>query len=70
MSFVGKRVRYIHEDTNNYRRGGYYPPIGTLGTVFWDADDGTIQVHWDFGTIGDGNWWCRITDVEVVEGEK
>lgn len=30
---IGDRVRYIHEDTEDDKESGYYPPIGTLGTV-------------------------------------
>lgn len=69
MSLMGKRVRYIREDTEDDKRKGYYPPIGTLGTVFHE-DRKLIEVHWDTGTRGDGNWWCENKDVELVEGEE
>lgn len=68
----GNRVRYIHEDIDNIRASGFYPPIGTLGTVV-DVDYSfkypVIEVQWDSGTNGDGVWWCYVTDVEYVEEE-
>ena len=71
---VGTRVRYIYEDTEHYKRMGFFPPIGTLGTVerVDDRREGEEQilVQWDSGTIGDGRWWCYWTDVEIVEGEE
>ena len=71
---VGTRVRYIHECDALYKTSGFYPPIGTLGTVE-DTDvrkkgEEQIFVAWDYGTIGDGVWWCYESDVEVVEGEE
>lgn len=71
---VGMRVRYIHEDSEYDKRIGFFPPIGTLGTVL-KVDPGPkgkeqIFVQWDSGTIGDGRWWCYWTDVEIVEGEE
>ena len=70
---VGMRVRYIHEDSECDKRTGFFPPIGTFGTVerVDDRRKGKEQVlvQWDSGTIGDGKWWCYWTDVEVVEGE-
>lgn len=71
---VGMRVRYIHEDSEHDKRTGFFPPIGTFGTVK-KIDSGPvgkeqIYVHWDSGTIGNGTWWCYWTDVEIVEGEE
>ena len=71
---VGARVRYICEDSEYYKRSGFFPPIGTFGTVE-KVDPGPrgkvqILVQWDSGTIGNGRWWCYWTDVEVVEGEE
>lgn len=72
---VGTRVRYIREENALYKASGFYPPIGTLGTVK-DTDvckkgEEQIFVAWDSGTIGDGVWWCYESDVEVVaKGEK
>lgn len=71
---VGMRVRYIREDSEKDKLLGYYPPIGTLGTVekFDNRVKGeeSILVQWDSGTRGDGRWWCYCTDVEIVEGEE
>ena len=64
---VNTRVRYIHIDSEEEKKFGYYPPIGTLGTVIWVDDDGDIVVKWDSGTKGDGKWYCGIADVEEVE---
>lgn len=70
----GMRVRYIHEDTEYDKRMGFFPPIGTLGTVE-RVDSGPkgkeqILVQWDSGTIGHGRWWCYWSDVEIVEEEE
>ena len=70
---LGTRVRFISE-VGEYKSSGFYPPIGTLGTV--ENTDARkkgkeqILVQWDSGTIGDGQWWCYESDVEVVEGEE
>lgn len=57
MIKVGSRVRYIREDGEERQRSGYYPPIGTLGTVTAVSPIG-YRVQWDSGTNGDGNWAC------------
>ena len=70
---VGTRVCFISE-VDEYKSSGFYPPIGTLGTVentdVRKKGEEQILVQWDFGTIGDGRWWCYESDVEVVEGEE
>ena len=71
---VGTRVRFINEVDVTYKSSGFYPPVGTLGTVK-DIDarrkgKEQIFVAWDSGTIGEGVWWCYESDVEVVEEEK
>jgi hypothetical protein len=72
---VGTRVRFVGDETYvAYKSSGFYPPIGTLGTVE-DTDtrregEEQIFVAWDSGTIGNGIWWCYESDVEVVEGEE
>ena len=63
---VGTRVKYIRVDTEKDKATGYYPPVGTLGTVI-EAHEEDIFVKWDSGTIGNGEWYCDITDVEEVE---
>lgn len=68
---VGARVRYIREDDEQTKHTGYFPPVGTLGTVV-KLDlrhEGKEQafVHWDSGTKGDHIWWCYCADLEVVE---
>jgi hypothetical protein len=62
---IGSRVRYIHENTEYEKATGYYPPIGTHGTVM-DMDEYGPFVKWDSGTMGDGEWWCDFEDVENV----
>lgn len=72
---IGTRVRFIGDETQaTYKSSGFYPPIGTLGTVE-DTDarrkgEEQIFVAWDYGTIGNGIWWCYESDVEIVEGEE
>lgn len=63
--FIGARVRYIRKDTAEDRATGYYPPIGTLGTVREIYAD-TYVVKWDYGTKGNGVWSCEHADVEIV----
>lgn len=63
---AGTRVRYIYTNDELEKRTGFYPPIGTLGTVI-EIGGNDILVKWDSGTIGDGEWWCGIADVERVE---
>lgn len=63
---VDTRVRYIRIDNEEDKATGYYPPIGTLGTVIAVYEDDII-VKWDSGTEGDGAWYCEIADVEEVE---
>lgn len=71
---VGMRVRYIHEVSGYEKRLGFFPPIGTFGTIekvdpVLEGEE-QILVQWDSGTISDGRWWCYWTDAEIVEGEK
>lgn len=66
MIKVGTRVRYIHKDTEDEKKTGCYPPIGTCGTVVYADDLDTFQVEWDEGTDGDGIWWCEPESVEVI----
>ena len=64
---VGSRVRYIHIDREEDKETGYYPPIGTCGTVVKvHRAEKSIRVKWDRGTKNDGIWWCSAEDVEVV----
>ena len=63
MIEVGSRAKYTKVDTEDDRNSGYYPPIGTLGTVVY-ADDFGYRVKWDEGTNGDGTWYCDSTDVK------
>lgn len=63
---VGTRVKYIRVDTEKDKATGYYPPVGTLGTVI-EAHEEDIFVKWDSGTTGEGEWWCYVDDVEELE---
>jgi hypothetical protein len=65
MITIGSRVRYIHEDTEDDKKTGYYPPIGTLGTVKM-VEEHTFEVQWDSGVKGCGPWWCHHTDVVEI----
>lgn len=67
---VGARVRYICKYIWEEICAGYYPPVGTFGTVERIEDSGDILVQWDSGTKGDGRWWCGSDEVEEVEGEE
>lgn len=61
---IGDRVCYIHNDTEAAKETGWYPTIGTHGTVV-DADATGYQVKWDNGAL-DGEWWCDFDDVKEV----
>ena len=65
MLEVGARVRYIHDDPPDIRESGYYPPIGTGGTIIHVSPSG-YEVKWDSGTQGNGIWWCDHGDVEPI----
>ena len=63
---VDTRVRYIRIDNEEVKSSGYYPPSGTLGTVKAVYEE-EILVKWDAGTIDNGEWYCELTDVEIVD---
>ena len=66
MITIGSRVKYIKVNTEEDIATGYYPPIGTLGTVKI-VDDVDCLVKWDKGTDGDNTWWCDLVDVEKAQ---
>ena len=63
---LGARVKYIRIDTEKDKETGYYPPVGTFGTVV-DTDNTGVRVKWDSGTDGEGVWWCGYEDVVNVD---
>lgn len=68
---VGDIVKYVHEDNEEDKASGYYPPIGTLGTIvsFWDDDFSQgIEVLWDEGTMP-GSWWVERGDIVPAKEE-
>ena len=68
---LGARVCFVNGWDKCKANSGFYPPVGTLGTVTWvNAADNTIEVQWDGGVLVTGKWWCNAEDVEIVEGEK
>lgn len=70
MIEVGSRVKYIKKDTAEIKASGFYPPIGTLGTVISvDEQDCTVEVKWDKGTK-DGAWWCALEDIMEINAPK
>lgn len=66
MLKIGSTVRYNRRDNAEDIESGFYPPIGTRGTVVSVCQD-DIEVKWEHGTRGDGVWWCKPTDVIEVE---
>ena len=64
MLQIGSRVKYTHENTKEEKALGYYPPVGTLGTVT-DVNKFAVKVKWDKGTI-EGKWLCPKTDIKEV----
>lgn len=69
MSIIkeGSRVMYIREDHPETKSLGYYPPVGTYGTVI-SVENRDILVRWDKGTIP-GAWWCALNSVIKVKGD-
>lgn len=63
----GSRVVYIKEDHPEKKSLGYYPPIGTYGTVI-SVDAKDVLVQWDNGTLP-GKWWCGLDDVTKIKGD-
>ena len=63
----GSRVMYIKEDHPEKKSLGYYPPIGTYGTVI-SVDKKDVLVQWDNGTLP-GRWWCGYDAVTKVKGD-
>lgn len=59
MFKVGERVRLIHEYDEQDMQIGWYPPLGTCGTVR-QMGENMVFVHWDSGTIEPGTWWCDV----------
>lgn len=66
MLKIGSRVVYAHNDTTERQKSGYFPPIGTRGTIIDSFLTGFVSVRWDSGTCGDGEWYCDKDDLEVV----
>lgn len=67
MIAIGSRVRYIREDNAELKATGFYPPIGTHGTVTnIDYYNEAIEVQWDEGTYGNGTWWCGPEDIDEI----
>ena len=62
---IGSRVKYTHENTKEEKELGYYPPVGTLGTVT-EVRKYSVKVKWDKGTR-EGKWLCPKTDIEEVK---
>lgn len=63
----GSRVMYIREDRPEDKSLGYYPPIGTYGTVI-SVSAKDVEVQWDNGTKP-GHWWCDLNAVTKVKGD-
>ena len=65
---VGDKVRYIIENSIEYKESGYYPPKGTIGVVIRIEDDAApYLIRWPEGTTKDDCCWyvCR-KDIELV----
>lgn len=64
---LGARVKYIRNDNEEAIASGFYPPVGTLGTVIEIDEDSVVCVKWDNGTKNSGEWWADYKDLEEVE---
>jgi hypothetical protein len=67
MLKIGSTVRYNRKDNAEDIESGFYPPIGTRGTIVSIGSGSDIEVKWEHGTRGDGIWWCATKDVIEVE---
>lgn len=65
MIKTGSRVKYVHIGTEDEISSGFYPPIGTMGTVK-EIYNNLCLIKWDEGTIEDGVWYCETTDIEEI----
>ena len=65
---VGDKVRYIAEDSIEYKESGFYPPKGTVGVVVRIEDDVVpYLIRWPDGTTKvDGFWYAGREDIELV----
>lgn len=68
---VGDKVRYITEDTDDFKKTGYYPPKGTVGTVI-RIDSifaaAPYLIRWPKGTTRpDGCWYVKRDNIELVD---
>lgn len=63
----GSRVMYIREDHPEKKSLGFYPPVGTYGTVI-SVGEKDVLVQWDNGTLS-GHWWCGYNAVTKVKGD-
>jgi hypothetical protein len=62
---TGSKVRYIANDTQSDKESGFFPPVGTVGTVTHVTEDGA-WVKWNAGTKK-GSWFCFSTDLEEIK---
>lgn len=67
---IGDKVRYITEDSKEDKESGYFPPKGTIGVVIGIESIDYIApycIRWPEGkTKGDGCWYVRREDIELV----
>lgn len=65
---VGDEVRYITEDSIEYKESDYYPPKGTIGVVIRIENDAApYLIRWPEGTTkDDGCWYVCRKDIELV----
>lgn len=62
---IGNRVYYVREDDEDDKKSGWYPPVGTHGTVV-DMNETGYRVQWDQGVKLYSAWWCNFDDVKEV----
>ena len=68
---IGDKVRYISEDSKEYKESGYYPPKGTIGVVIGIEDldcPAPYHIKWPAGTTKwNGCWYVEKENIELVE---
>lgn len=63
---IGDKVRYIGKDHKDMP--GFYPEIGTIGTVIEKGGDTDWYIQWSKGsTSGKDCWYCDENDIELVK---
>ena len=68
MYQIGDRVRFLDREKHE-KEPRYYPPTGTVGTVYQIDEDGDLWVRWPEGVLADGTDWSCVMQKRVEKAE-